>query len=60
MYNRKTKKYLELNKKSNDYELLKGTDVRELLLSKKTIPKWLVSNSVSKTLKNMNIDELFV
>ena len=31
----------------NDYELLKGTDVRELLLSKKTIPKWLVSNSVS-------------
>ena len=60
VYNRKTKQYLELNNKSNDYELLKGTDVRELLLSKKILPKWLVSDSVSNALRNINIDELFV
>jgi len=58
-YSKKKRKYIEINN-SDDFQSLKGTDVRTLILSKKKLPKWLVSESVSKTLIGKNNNNLFV
>tara|TARA_Y100001970_G_scaffold293548_1_gene441132 strand:- start:2799 stop:4967 length:2169 start_codon:yes stop_codon:yes gene_type:complete len=60
-YSKKNNRYLEINnKKDTDFQSLKGTDVRNLLLSKKKIPKWLISSSVYKTLIDRKKNDLFV
>ena len=60
-YSKKNNRYLEINnKKDTNFQSLKGTDVRNFLLSKKKLPKWLISSSVYKTLIKTNKNNLFV